>query len=108
MKNLNFDELTSTIVKTIGFADLTDTLQDEIMRIGLSKITQATDFLVFVPSPKGVKNEIYEDEGKTLKIPFNAEELKEKVYVKLDDYKGNEQENFNKRFVITFMLANEY
>lgn len=100
-QELNFDEITSTIVKTIGFNGLNSTTQDEIFKIALSRITEKTDFIVF---KKEATQERYEDENRTLVIPYDVQ----KVYVKLDDYKGNEQHNFNKRFAITFMLADEY
>ena len=108
MSDLNFDEITSTFIKTVGFSGLDDTTQDEIMKKALEKITQQTDFIVFIPLSEDFKNELLEDEGRTLKIPLDGEKLKEKVYVKLDDYKTNEKENFGKRFCITFMLAEEY
>jgi hypothetical protein len=51
--------------------------------------------------------EHYEDEDRTfvMALPDGCEK---KVYVKLDDFKGNEEHSFGFRWVITFMLADDY
>lgn len=107
--SLNFDEITSTFVKTVGFQNRLDgTEQDEVMKLALEKITPTTDFIIFRADEK----EHYEDEDRTFVIPFKSLKWSDlsspKIYVKLDDFKGVETYNFDKRFKITFMLAEEY
>ena len=106
--SLNFDEITSTFVKTVGFQNRLDgTEQDELMKLALGKITPTTNFIVF----RADEQEHYEDENRTFVIPFKSlkwSDSSPKIYVKLDDFKGFELDNYGKRYRITFMLAEEY
>jgi hypothetical protein len=67
------------------------------------------DFLVFDPEAKKTG---YEDEGRTLHIAYPR--LKDKVYVKLDDFGSAEAlsenvgQKVNTQYAVTFMLAEEY
>ncbi len=67
------------------------------------------DFLVF--DPEAEKTE-YEDDGRTLHIAYP--QLKDKVYVKLDDFGSaealseNAGQKVNTQYAVTFMLAEEY
>ncbi len=67
------------------------------------------DFLVF--DPKATRTH-HEDEGRTLHIAYPR--LKDKVYVKLDDFGSaealseNAGQKLNTQYAVTFMLATEY
>lgn len=106
------------LTSTTGF--ITTTPEDvaaKILRYALSKISPATDFIVFLTDP--VKEHL-EDEGRSLitHIPGTVK----KVFVKLDDFgdpsKWDEmyepetvaslRQAPGCRFVVTFMLAEEY
>lgn len=94
------------MVATNGFRSLEERTQVEIIKRALDKITPKTDMVVFRKFLSGDK-EHYEDEDRTfvMALPDGCEK---KVYVKLDDFKGNEERSFGFRWVITFMLADEY
>jgi len=95
---------------TIGFrSEIPADLQAEIIKKTYAKISPETDFIVF-------RNEAgedhYEDEGRT--YVYYMPQLPKKVYVKMDDYGSPEilskqlGSKVNARYVITFMLAEEY
>ena len=107
-----------TIVQTIGFiTEIPSQVQVLIMEHALKHMTPKTDFIVYKPEPCQTH---LEDEGRTLIT--SMEGLNKKVYAKLDDYGNPEEwdEIYDKetaqdlkksgiaRFVITFMLPNEY
>jgi len=107
-----------TIMRTRGFiSELSETLQATVMEFGLKHINTQTDFIVFKPTPCETH---YEDEGRSLMTYIEG--LPKKVYAKLDDfgdpakwtelYDPETVEDLKKagtgRFVITFMLAEEY
>jgi len=97
------------ILRTKGFIDsIPPEKQDKIMSIAVSKINPKTNWIVF---KKEAKKEHFEDEGRTLVVPMN---IPQTVYAILDDYgdSGTLSENLghkvNTRYVVTFLLAEEY
>jgi hypothetical protein len=107
-----------TIVQTRGFiTDIPDEVKASILEFGLKNISKKTDLLVFKPEQVETREE---DEGRTLVI--HIDHLTKKCYAKLDDFGEPTQweqtyepeiveelrKAPNSRFVITFMLAEEY
>ena len=92
------------VVKTAGFDSLPIDDLEYCFRIALDRINPRTDFIIFDPERLG--KPYLEDEGRTLIVP--SPNIDKKVYAKLDDYNGNEEEAFGYRWVITLMLAEEY
>jgi len=106
------------ILRTRGFiSELSEDAQVQVMEYSLARINTKTDMIAL--DPKCKENRL-EDEGRTL-IAVNPWSQK-KIYVKLDDfgdpakwtemYDPETVEDLKKagtgRFVITFMLAEEY
>lgn len=99
---------------TPGFQGLHPDIQADIMHKSFKRISpDKPNMIVFFP--EGEREEILEDQGRTLVT--TAKGLTKKVYAKLDDF-GNPQalkENMgpyaprgNIQHVLTFMLAEEY
>lgn len=67
------------------------------------------DFIIFDPNATGIE---WQDDNRSLKIPHHN--LPSKVYAKLDDYGDAETlseqvgHKVNTKYVLTFMLAEEY
>ena len=115
-----------TIVKTIGFAnEINPDLQAKLMELAFHTFKKPTDMVVFrpisnPPQPHETETAQYEDERRT--AIFHVRGLSKKVYAKVDDYgepaKWDEiydkevAEDLKKsgiaRFVMTFMLAEDY
>jgi len=105
------------IMRTRGFiADIEPDLQAKIMHYALRRIKpQKPNWVVFYPEGEG-KKEHLEDEGRTLITTMKG--LAKKVYVILDDFGSVKalKENMGKyappdlntRYVVTFLLAEEY
>jgi hypothetical protein len=107
-----------TICQTVGFrSDIPEEIQAKIMAHALENLKAPTDFMIYETEEVP---EHFEDEGRSLStfIPGTTK----KVYAKLDDYGPPEKwdELYDKeiadglkkgihgRFVVTFMLAEEY
>ncbi|RLF38194.1 MAG: hypothetical protein DRN03_00330 [Thermoplasmata archaeon] len=94
---------------TVGFRSLPSDIQTEIIKKAMEKISPKTDFIVFRNEPG---EDHYEDEGRT--YVYYMPNLPKKVYVKLDDFGSPEilseqlGTKVNTRYVVTFMLAEEY
>lgn len=99
------------MVFTMGFQGIDDdSIGGDIITKAIGWIKpDKPDFLVF--DPEAEKTE-YEDEGRTLHIAYPR--LKDKVYVKLDDFGSAEAlsenvgQKVNTQYAVTFMLAGEY
>lgn len=91
------------VVKTDGFDNLPIEDMEFCFKKTLENINQKTNFIVFNPNEMTTH---LEDEGRTLIV--SSPNISKKVYAKLDDYKGCENQAFGNRWVITFMLAEEY
>ena len=101
--------MNKVIMRTQGFIhDIPSEKQGEIMTIALSKINPKTDWVVF---KKEAKKEHLEDEGRTLVVPMD---IPKNVYAILDDYgdveilSNNLGHKVNTKYVVTFLLAEEY
>jgi len=97
------------ILRTRGFiSDIPEDKQAEIMSVALHSINPKTNWVVF---GKEAKKEHFEDEGRTLIVPMD---IPKKVYAILDDYgdpdtlSDNLGQKVNTRYVVTFLLAEEY
>jgi len=99
------------MVFTCGFRGIEDDdVGGDIITKSIGWINpEKPDFLVF--DPKATETE-YEDEGRTLHIAYPK--LKDKVFVKLDDFGSaealseNAGQKLNTQYAVTFMLAEEY
>ena len=107
-----------TVCQTVGFrSDIQEDVQAKIMAHALKHLKVSTDFVIYETEEV---SEHFEDEGRSLStfIPGTTK----KVYAKLDDYgppdKWDEmydkevaddlKKGIHGRFLITFMLAEEY
>ena len=107
-----------TICQTVGFrSDIPEEIQARIMVHALKHFKAPTDFMIYGTEEV---SEHFEDEGRSLStfIPGTTK----KVYAKLDDYGSPEKwdelyekevadelkKGIHGRFVVTFMLAEEY
>jgi len=107
-----------TICQTVGFrSDIPEEIQAKIMAHAFENLKAPTDFLIYETE---AGPEHFEDEGRSLStfIPGTTK----KVYAKLDDFgppdKWDElydkevaddlKKGIHGRFVVTFMLAEEY
>ena len=107
-----------TICQTVDFrSDIQEDVQAKIMAHALKHFKAPTDFIIYGTEEV---TEHFEDEGRSLStyIPGTTK----KVYAKLDDYGSPDEwdemyeekvaddlkKGIHGRFVITFMLAEEY
>jgi len=99
------------MVMTSGFSDLPADIVGDILTRGMAAIKPEPDTSMIVFDPKQAKT-VTEDGGRTLHVAYPR--LKTKVYAKLDDYGSKEflSENvgrkLNTRYMVTFLLAEEY
>jgi hypothetical protein len=106
------------IVSTAGFLEIDAEERAIMMEVALREIGSLgknkygepiPDFIIF--DPKAEKKE-YQDDKRSLKIPIKT--IPEKVYAKLDDYGSAETlseevgHHVNTKYVLTFMLAQDY
>jgi hypothetical protein len=106
------------VLTTPGFQELTPDVQARIMGHAMKSIhpydeekrTGGPDFIVYDPQFPGPQR--FEDQKRSIHVP--APQLSAKAYAKLDDYGSAEAlsqsmgERTGARFVVTFMLAEEY
>jgi hypothetical protein len=107
-----------TICQTVGFrSDISEEIQAKIMAHALENLEAPTDFVIYGTEEV---SEHFEDEGRSLSTYIQG--TTKKVYAKLDDYglpeKWDElydkevadelKKGIHGRFVVTFMLAEEY
>jgi len=107
-----------TICQTVGFrSDIPEEIQAKIMVHALENLQAPTDFVIYGTE---AGPEHFEDEGRSLSTYIQG--TTKKVYAKLDDYglpeKWDElydkevadelKKGIHGRFVVTFMLAEEY
>jgi len=111
-KNKMFPPHNFFIVSTRGFLDeLTREQQAMIYTLTTTHIKPECDFFVFDPCTQRSRP-FSEDEGRTIHYPMPS--LPKKVYAKLDDYgtkealSGSVGHPVNTRYVLTFMLAEDY
>jgi len=107
-----------TICQTVGFrSDIPEEIQAKIMAHAFENLKAPTDFVIYETE---AGPEHFEDEGRSLStyVPGTTK----KVYAKLDDYGSPDEwdemyeekvaddlkKGIHGRFVITFMLAEEY
>jgi len=107
-----------TICQTVGFrSDIPEEIQAKIMAHAFENLKASTDFVIYEQEEV---SEHFEDEGRSLSTYISG--TTKKVYAKLDDFGPPEKwdELYDKevadglkkgihgRFVVTFMLAEEY
>ena len=107
------------LVSTSGFLEIDEEERATMMEIALRAVGSKgknkydeliPDFIIFDPSPDAKKG--YEDDERSLRIPIKT--IPEKVYAKLDNYGSAEilseqvGHKVNTKYVLTFMLAQEY